>query len=135
MVKRTDEIAPIEIVELAREHIHSNLAGDLRPATIAKAIGIGVQDLKGSYRCTTTTSIRREVKSIRLHALYEEVKLNPYEEEEKQIKNFGLKPGEKLLEEFEQEFWISLQEHREHSKQHHGHTLHTERKYSSDSLT
>ena len=132
MVKRTDEVAPNEIVELARQHIHSNLTGDLRPASIAKAIGIGVQDLKGSYRCTTTTSIRAEVKKIRLHALYEEVKINPFAEEEKQIKKFGLKPSEKLLEEFEQEFWISLREHREHSKQHHGHTIHAVRKYSSD---
>ena len=135
MVKRTDEIGPQQIVELARQYIRHNLQGDLRPAAVAKAIGIGVQDLKGRYRCSTTTSIKRDVKKIRLHALYEEVRINPNGDEESQVRQFGLKPGEKLTDEFEQEFWISLEDHRQHSRLHLGHTTHTQRKFSPQAFT
>ena len=135
MIKRTDEVGPQQIVETARQYIRQNLLGDLRPAAVAKAIGIGVQDLKGSYRCSTTTSIKRDVKKIRLHALYEEVRINPNGDVDLQIREFGLKPGEKLRVEFEQEFWISLEDHRQHSRLHLGHTTHTQRRFSSQAFT
>jgi len=135
MVKRIDEIGPQQIVELARQCMRHNLEGDLRPAAVAKAMGIGVQDLKGSYRCSTTTSIKRDVKKIRLDALYEEVRINPNGDEESQVRQFGLKPGVKLTDEFEQEFWISLEDHRQHSRLHLGHTTHTQRKFSPQAFT
>lgn len=132
MVKRSDEIGPEKIVELARQYILHNLDGDLRSASIAKAIGIGVQDLKGSFRCATTTSIRKEVKQIRLHALYEEIRIHPLGEVESQIRQYGLKPSPKLEDEFKQEFWISLEDHREQSRLLLGHTTHAIRKFSPE---
>ena len=135
MVKRIDEIGPQQIVELARQYMRHNLQGDLRPAAVAKAMGIGVQDLKGSCRCSTTTSIKRDMKKIRLDALYEEVRINPNGDEESQVRQFGLKPGVKLTDEFEQEFWISLEDHRQHSRLHLGHTTHTQRKFSPQAFT
>jgi hypothetical protein len=132
MVKRVDEIGPREIVELAREHIRRNLRGDLGVSTVSKAIGIGKQDLTGSYKCATTTTISKDIKKIRLHALYEAIKIAPHEDQESQICQFGLKPGNKLKEEFELEFWITIDDHRAHSMRHFGHTTHTLKKFSSE---
>jgi transcriptional regulator GlxA family with amidase domain len=134
MVKRSDEIGPEKIVELARQYILRNLNGDLRSASIAKAVGIGVQDLKGSFHCATTTSIRKEVKTMRLHALYEESKLEPYGEVESQIRQCGLKPGAKLEDDFKQEFWISLEDHREQSRLLFGQNTHALEKFSPGPL-
>jgi len=132
MIKRSDELGPTQIVALARAYIHGHLARDLRAASIAKAIGVWVLDLKGSYDCSSTTSLRKDVKTIRLHALYEAIRFNPSAAPEGQIKAVGLKPSKRLDTEFEEEFWISLADHRQHCLVLHGRTTHTERKFSSD---
>lgn len=107
-----DVRAPHRIVEDARRLIRENLGGDLRPRAIAKALGLHVQDLHGSYECATITTLELDLIKIKLHALYEDINAHPDVNDQLQVQRCGLEYGEGLERDFEAEFWISIQDHR-----------------------
>ena len=112
-----DARAPHRVVEEARRFIRENLRGDLRPRVIAKALGVQLQDLHGSYECATITTLELDLIKIKLHALYEDIKAHPDVNDQLQAQRCGLEYGEGLEQDFEAEFWISIQDHR-HSCRH-----------------
>lgn len=112
-----DPISPHRIIESARLYIRENLRGDLKPSLIAKEIGIQVKDLHGSYECATLTTLELDTIKIRLHAFYEDIKQYPDVNNQLQAQRCGLEYGEELEQDFEAEFWISIQDHRLSSKQ------------------
>lgn len=106
---------PHQVVENAREYIRCNLHHNLTPLVIARAIGVGLQDLIGSYKCATITTVIQDIAKIRLHAFYESIKMDPSSRSEDLARLHGLLYGEDLERDFESEFWISIQDHRESS--------------------
>lgn len=110
-----DVPAPHRVVEDARRFIRENLRGDLRPRTIAKAVGVQLQDLHGSYECATITTLELDLIKIKLHAFYDEIQAHPDVNVQLQAQRCGLDYSEELERDFEAEFWISIRDHRTNS--------------------
>lgn len=108
-----DLLPPHLVVEKARSFIRENLRNDLRPRAIAKGIGVQVQDLHGSYRCATITTLEIDIIKIKLQAFYEGIKEHPDVNHQLHAQRCGLEYGDELERDFESEFWISIEDHRQ----------------------
>jgi len=115
MLKSASDTPPHKIVEDARRYITENIGGDLRPRTIAKEIGVHIQELHGSYESATITTLEIDILKIKIHSLFEDIKNSPGDSAEAQATRNGLIYGEELEKDFESEFWISIADHRQNS--------------------
>ena len=98
-------------MENARRFIQMNLGKPLDAAKVAKGIDVSVQDLKGSYQCSTPTTFERDLVKIRLNALYEAIRMNPTRKIIEHISSVGLGNTRQTASMFEEEFWITLDDH------------------------
>ena len=103
--------SPHQVVEAARSFIDSHLQEELTPGSIAKSVGVSVQDLKDCYKCSTPMTVERDIKKIRLSSLYESIKRNPLMDLKEHAAMVGLSCDSELNSDFEDEFWISLEDH------------------------
>ena len=106
-----DVRAPHQIVENARRFILANLGKPLNTTKVAKGIGVSVEDLTGSYQCATPTSFERDLIKIRMNALYESIRMDPTREITEHISSVGLWNPIETATKFEEEFWITLDDH------------------------
>lgn len=107
-----DTLAPHHIVENARAYMRSNISKRLSIATVAKGIGVSSVDLKGSYLCSTPTTFDKDLIKIRMEVLYKAITDEPWIPIEQHIKVVGLEDCPQAHLEFEDAFWISIDDHR-----------------------
>ena len=114
-----DELGPEQIVARARQFIAANLRIHLKPSTIARAIGVSAQDLVGSYTCATITSLNKDIARLRLQAFHTLIHRAPEASLHSLAAQAGLQMGERLQQDFKQEFLVSIEEHRRHCYRRH----------------
>lgn len=107
--------APHLIVDDARQLMRQHLAEPLMAALIAKAMVISKADLEGCFREVAGRSIAEELYRMRLNALYEQIRLQQRLLIADLAASVGLPLDEALEQAFEDTFWITLQDHQQHS--------------------
>ena len=92
--------------------MRSNISKRLSIAAVAKGIGVSSVDLKGSYLCSTPTTFDKDLIKIRMEVLYKAITDEPWIPIEQHIKVVGLEDCPQAHLEFEDAFWISIDDHR-----------------------
>jgi len=107
--------APHLIVDDARQLMRQRLADPLTAAMVAKALVIHKADLEGCFREVSGCSFAEELYRMRLHALYECIRVQPRLPIADGVAAVGLSLDEALEHAFEEAFWITLQDHQRSS--------------------
>ncbi len=73
----------------------------------------------GSYTCATITSLNEDIARLRLQAFHTLIHRAPEASLHSLAAQAGLQMGERLQQDFKQEFLVSIEEHRRHCYRRH----------------